>query len=99
MRTNNPMMRTTATNAYSAFPYYYVVRGGKVEGSLTSSTTSGSLPVMRRKKNKRKKKLDLGPSHVAVEAHRRKGGVHDDQKVNHRRDRKAAKQALKEQND
>jgi hypothetical protein len=51
------------------------------------------------KRRNRKSKLDLGPSHVAVEAHRRKGGVHDDQKLNHKRDRKAARQALKEHND
>jgi hypothetical protein len=44
---------------------------------------------------KKKPKLDLGPSKVAVDAHLRKGGVHDDQKVNHKKARKAAKQALK----
>jgi hypothetical protein len=48
---------------------------------------------MRRKRSP--KKLDLGPSRVAVNAFKGKGGVHDDQKTNHRRDRKAAKQGLR----
>ena len=92
------MMRTTATNAYAGFPYYYVVRGQTVEdlSPLTTSTTSAKLPDMKRRKNKG---LDLGPSRVAIEAHHRKGGVHDDQKINHKRSRKRAKQALKERHE
>lgn len=49
---------------------------------------------MRRKRSK--KKLDLGPSQVAVNAFKGKGGVHDDQKTNNKKARKIAKRAAKE---
>jgi hypothetical protein len=46
-------------------------------------------------RNKRKPKLDLGPSKVAVDAHRRKGGIHADQRINHKAARKAARIELR----
>jgi hypothetical protein len=81
------------------FHWSLKVSGGRTElqGNATSNCT-GSSGIIEDMARKRKPKLDLGPSQVAVNAFRGKGGVHDDQKLktNHKKARKAAKQALRE---
>lgn len=82
------------TSYYSSLPYRIEIRGGRVQGCSTATPTSARLSTMKRRK--RKKNLDLGPSQVAVNAFKGKGGVHDDQKINHKKARKQAKRVAKE---